>query len=90
MWSHVGRAPHRDEGSRYFVGFGPIVVVDPARRDSNTVSKPFRWAACDIAGMTPVEEPGPDERDRAMYKQATWKVAVLFAGPGMNLAIAWC
>ncbi len=34
---------------------------------------------CDI--MT-VEEPDPSERDRAMYKQATWKrVAVLFAGP---------
>jgi len=32
--------------------------------------------------MTPVEELAPDEGDRAMYKQTTWKrVAVLFAGP---------
>jgi membrane-associated protease RseP (regulator of RpoE activity) len=38
--------------------------------------------------MTPVEELQPDEHDRAMYKQKTWKrVAVLFAGPGMNFVI---
>jgi membrane-associated protease RseP (regulator of RpoE activity) len=35
-----------------------------------------------------VEELAPDEVDRAMYKQKTWKrVAVLFAGPGMNFII---
>lgn len=38
--------------------------------------------------MTAVEELAPDEVERAMYKQQTWKrVAVLFAGPGMNFVI---
>jgi membrane-associated protease RseP (regulator of RpoE activity) len=38
--------------------------------------------------MTSVEELSPDERDRAMYKQKTWKrAAVLFAGPGMNFIV---
>ena len=43
---------------------------------------------CDIAGMTAVEEIAPEDRPYAMYKQKTWKrVAVLFAGPGMNFVI---
>jgi membrane-associated protease RseP (regulator of RpoE activity) len=38
--------------------------------------------------MTSVEELSPDERERAMYKQKTWKrAAVLAAGPGMNFVI---
>jgi membrane-associated protease RseP (regulator of RpoE activity) len=38
--------------------------------------------------MTSVEDLAPDEHDRAMYKQKTWKrVAVLFAGPGANFII---
>lgn len=38
--------------------------------------------------MTSVEELEPDEVERAMYKQKTWKrVAVLAAGPGMNFVI---
>jgi membrane-associated protease RseP (regulator of RpoE activity) len=38
--------------------------------------------------MTSVEPLKPDEADRAMYKQKAWKrVAVLFAGPGMNFLI---
>ncbi|WP_317189858.1 CYTH domain-containing protein, partial [Mycobacterium avium] len=42
----------------------------------------------DTAGMTSGEELAPDEADRAMVKQATWKrVAVLFAGPGANFVI---
>ncbi|HUM00441.1 MAG TPA: M50 family metallopeptidase, partial [Mycobacterium sp.] len=43
---------------------------------------------CDIAGMTSVEELKPDEEPYAMYKQKAWKrVAVLFAGPAMNIII---
>jgi membrane-associated protease RseP (regulator of RpoE activity) len=50
--------------------------------------------------MTSVEELAPEDRQHAMYRQKVWKrVAVLFAGPGMNfiiglvllygIAIAW-
>ncbi len=38
-----------------------------------------------IAGMHSVEP--PHARDRAMYKQATWRVAVLSAGARNELAI---
>ena len=43
---------------------------------------------CDIAGMTPDAPLRPEDEPYAMYKQKTWKrVAVLFAGPGMNFII---
>ena len=43
---------------------------------------------CDIAGMTSVEELAPEDRQYAMYRQKVWKrVAVLFAGPGVNFVI---
>lgn len=73
---------------RYFVGFGPTLWSTRRGKTEYGVKAVPLGGFCDIAGMTPVEELDPDERDRAMYKQATWKrVAVLFAGPGMNLAI---
>lgn len=85
---------------RYFVGFGPTLWSTRRGETEYGVKGVPLGGFCDIAGMTPVEELAPDERDRAMYKQATWKrAAVLFAGPGMNfiiglvliyaIAIAW-
>ncbi|MDD4865748.1 MAG: M50 family metallopeptidase, partial [Mycobacterium sp.] len=73
---------------RYFVGFGPT-LWSTRRGETEYGAKAVPLGGfCDIAGMTPVEELAPDETDRAMYKQATWKrVAVLFAGPGMNFVI---
>ncbi|MCW2686512.1 MAG: zinc metalloprotease [Mycobacterium sp.] len=77
---------------RYFVGFGPTLWS--IRRPNNESGIEYGVKAvplggfCDIAGMTSVEELKPDERERAMYKQKTWKrAAVLFAGPGMNFII---
>ncbi|WP_343710007.1 M50 family metallopeptidase [Mycobacterium sp.] len=73
---------------RYFVGFGPTLWS--VRRGGTEYGLKAIPAGgfCDIAGMTAVEELTPDERDRAMYKQKTWKrVAVLLAGPGMNVLI---
>lgn len=73
---------------RYFVGFGPTVWSTRRGETEYGVKAVPMGGFCDIAGMTPVEELAPDETDRAMYKQATWKrVAVLFAGPGMNFII---
>jgi membrane-associated protease RseP (regulator of RpoE activity) len=73
---------------RYFVGFGPTLWSTRRGETEYGVKAIPAGGFCDIAGMTPVDELDPDEHDRAMYKQATWKrVAVLFAGPGMNFAI---
>ena len=78
---------------RYFVGFGPTLwstwrankIGD--RTEYGVKAIPL-GGFCDIAGMTSVEELAPDERDRAMYKQKTWKrAAVLAAGPAMNVVI---
>ncbi|WP_102143487.1 M50 family metallopeptidase [Mycobacterium hubeiense] len=77
---------------RYFVGFGPTLWS--TRRPNQLGETEYGVKAiplggfCDIAGMTSVEELKPDEEPYAMYKQKTWKrVAVLFAGPGMNFVI---
>jgi membrane-associated protease RseP (regulator of RpoE activity) len=78
---------------RYFVGFGPTLwsTWRSNQRGDRTeygVKAIPLGGFCDIAGMTAVEELAPDERDRAMYKQKTWKrAAVLAAGPGMNFVI---
>jgi membrane-associated protease RseP (regulator of RpoE activity) len=77
---------------RYFVGFGPTVWS--IRRPNRLGSTEYGVKAvplggfCDIAGMTSVEELAPEDRPYAMYRQKVWKrVAVLFAGPGMNFVI---
>jgi membrane-associated protease RseP (regulator of RpoE activity) len=73
---------------RYFVGFGPTLWSTRRGETEYGVKATPLGGFCDIAGMTPVEDLAPDEADRAMYKQAAWKrVAVLFAGPGMNFVI---
>ncbi len=73
---------------RYFVGFGPTLWSTRRGETEYGLKAVPLGGFCDIAGMTTVEELAPDETDRAMYKQATWKrVAVLFAGPGMNFVI---
>jgi membrane-associated protease RseP (regulator of RpoE activity) len=73
---------------RYFVGFGPTLWSTRRGETEYGVKAVPLGGFCDIAGMTPVEELAPDETERAMYKQTTWKrVAVLFAGPGMNFII---
>ena len=85
MW--IGRATGM-KVRRYFVGFGPTLWSTRRGETEYGVKAVPAGGFCDIAGMTAVEELEPDERDRAMYKQKTWKrVAVLFAGPGMNFVI---
>ncbi len=73
---------------RYFVGFGPTLWSTRRGETEYGLKAVPLGGFCDIAGMTSVEELAPDEADRAMFKQATWKrVAVLFAGPGANFVI---
>jgi membrane-associated protease RseP (regulator of RpoE activity) len=73
---------------RYFVGFGPT-LWSTRRGETEYGFKAIPLGGfCDIAGMTPIEDLEPDEHERAMFKQLTWKrAAVLFAGPGMNFVI---
>jgi membrane-associated protease RseP (regulator of RpoE activity) len=77
---------------RYFVGFGPTLWS--TRRPNRLGSTEYGVKAvplggfCDIAGMTSIEELAPDEHERAMFRQKTWKrTAVLAAGPAMNFVI---
>jgi len=73
---------------RYFVGFGPTLWSTRRGETEYGVKAIPLGGFCDIAGMTSIEELAPDEVDRAMYKQAPWKrLAVLFAGPGMNFVV---
>jgi membrane-associated protease RseP (regulator of RpoE activity) len=73
---------------RYFVGFGPTLWSTRRGETEYGLKAIPAGGFCDIAGMTSVEELQPDEHDRAMYRQKTWKrTAVLFAGPGMNFVI---
>jgi len=73
---------------RYFVGFGPTLWSTRRGETEYGIKAAPLGGFCDIAGMTSVDELAPDEVDRAMYKQKTWKrVAVLFAGPAMNFVI---
>ncbi len=73
---------------RYFVGFGPTLWSTRRGETEYGLKAIPAGGFCDIAGMTAVEELAPDERDRAMYRQKTWKrTAVLLAGPGMNFVI---
>ncbi|EUA76263.1 peptidase M50 family protein [Mycobacterium xenopi 4042] len=66
---------------RYFVGFGPTLWSTRRGETEYGVKAIPAGGFCDIAGMTVVEDLAPDERDRAMYKQKTWKrAAVLLAG----------
>jgi membrane-associated protease RseP (regulator of RpoE activity) len=85
MWVALGTGM---KVRRYFVGFGPTLWSTRRGETEYGLKAIPAGGFCDIAGMTSVEELQPDERDRAMYKQKTWKrVAVLFAGPGMNFVI---
>ncbi|MCV7261357.1 M50 family metallopeptidase [Mycobacterium shimoidei] len=73
---------------RYFVGFGPTLWSTRRGETEYGLKAVPAGGFCDIAGMTAVEELQPDERERAMFKQKTWKrSAVLLAGPGMNFLI---
>jgi membrane-associated protease RseP (regulator of RpoE activity) len=77
---------------RYFVGFGPTLWS--TMRPNKLGSTEYGLKAvplggfCDIAGMTSIEELTAEEQPYAMYRQKVWKrVAVLFAGPGMNFIV---
>ncbi|MEV3962350.1 M50 family metallopeptidase [Nocardia sp. NPDC050193] len=75
---------------RYFIGFGPKMFS--FRRGETEYG--VKWLPlggfCDIAGMTALDELEPEEVDRAMYRQATWKrLVVMSGGIGMNFLLGF-
>ncbi|MGW5383055.1 M50 family metallopeptidase [Nocardia sp. NPDC003963] len=75
---------------RYFVGFGPKIFSFRRGETEYGVKALPLGGFCDIAGMTALDELEPEELDRAMYRQATWKrLVVMFGGIFMNFLLAF-
>lgn len=74
---------------RFFVGFGPTLwSVRRGGIEYGLKAVPL-GGFCDIAGMTAYDELAPEDEPKAMWRQAWWKrVAVLLAGPAMNIVLA--
>ena len=74
---------------RFFVGFGPTLwSVRRGGIEYGLKAVPL-GGFCDIAGMTAYDELSPEDEPKAMWRQAWWKrVAVLLAGPAMNIVLA--
>ncbi|MBB3038601.1 M50 family metallopeptidase [Hoyosella altamirensis] len=67
---------------RYYIGFGPKIFAFKRGETEYGLKAIPAGGFCDIAGMTALDELEPDEHDRAMYKQATWKrLLVMLGGP---------
>lgn len=74
---------------RFFVGFGPTVWSTNRGGIEYGLKAIPLGGFCDIAGMTAYDELSPEDEPRAMWRQAWWKrVAVLLAGPVMNIVLA--
>ncbi|NUS45714.1 MAG: site-2 protease family protein [Mycobacteriaceae bacterium] len=75
---------------RYFVGFGPKIFSYRRGETEYGLKALPLGGFCDIAGMTALDELEPDEVDRAMYKQKTWKrIFVMIAGIAMNFLLGF-
>ncbi|MEE2033145.1 M50 family metallopeptidase [Rhodococcus chondri] len=73
---------------RYYIGFGPRVFSFRRGETEYGLKAIPAGGFCDIAGMTALDELEPDEHDRAMYKQKTWKrLVVMSGGIGMNFLL---
>ena len=74
---------------RFFVGFGPTVWSTHRGGIEYGLKAVPLGGFCDIAGMTAYDELSAEDEPRAMWRQAWWKrVAVLLAGPAMNIVLA--
>ncbi|MEV0028018.1 M50 family metallopeptidase [Nocardia sp. NPDC050793] len=75
---------------RYFVGFGPTLWSFHRGETEYGVKAIPLGGFCDIAGMTALDEVRPEDLDRAMYRQATWKRMVVMAGGiAMNFVLGF-
>lgn len=75
---------------RYFVGFGPKVFSFRRGETEYGLKALPLGGFCDIAGMTALDELDPEDLDRAMYRQATWKrLFVMSGGILMNFLLGY-
>ncbi|MGW4767592.1 M50 family metallopeptidase [Nocardia sp. NPDC004278] len=75
---------------RYFIGFGPKVFSFRRGETEYGLKALPLGGFCDIAGMTALDEIEPEDLDRAMYRQATWKrLVVMFGGIAMNFLLGF-
>lgn len=75
---------------RFYIGFGPKVFSFRRGETEYGLKAIPVGGFCDIAGMTPLDELAPDEHQRAMYRQATWKrVVVMVGGIAMNIVLGF-
>ncbi|MET8873841.1 site-2 protease family protein [Nocardia sp. NPDC004604] len=75
---------------RYFIGFGPKVFSFRRGETEYGLKALPLGGFCDIAGMTALDELEPEDLDRAMYRQATWKrLVVMFGGIAMNFLLGF-
>lgn len=75
---------------RYFIGFGPRIFSFRRGETEYGLKALPLGGFCDIAGMTALDELEPEELDRAMYRQATWKrLVVMFGGIAMNFLLGF-
>ncbi|MGN2636883.1 M50 family metallopeptidase [Nocardia takedensis] len=75
---------------RYFVGFGPKVFSFRRGETEYGLKALPLGGFCDIAGMTALDEIEPEDLDRAMYRQATWKrLVVMSGGIAMNFLLGF-
>ncbi|MBD8505486.1 site-2 protease family protein [Hoyosella sp. G463] len=75
---------------RYFIGFGPTLFSWRRGETEYGLKAIPAGGFCDIAGMTALDELEPDEHERAMYKQATWKrLVVMLGGPMGNFVFGF-
>ncbi|MFC9997494.1 M50 family metallopeptidase [Nocardia sp. NPDC127526] len=65
---------------RYFIGFGPKVFSFRRGETEYGLKALPLGGFCDIAGMTALDELDPEDLDRAMYRQATWKRLLVMSG----------
>jgi membrane-associated protease RseP (regulator of RpoE activity) len=73
---------------RYYIGFGPTIFSFRRGETEYGLKAIPAGGFCDIAGMTQHDELAPDEVDRAMYKQKTWKrLVVMSGGIAMNFVL---
>ncbi|MBF6215469.1 site-2 protease family protein [Nocardia puris] len=75
---------------RYFVGFGPTLWSTKRGETEYGLKAIPLGGFCDISGMTALDEVPPEDLDRAMYRQATWKrVFVMSGGIAMNFVLGF-
>ncbi|WP_405177429.1 site-2 protease family protein [Nocardia sp. NBC_01377] len=75
---------------RYFIGFGPKVFSFQRGETEYGLKALPLGGFCDIAGMTALDELAPEDLDRAMYRQSTWKrLVVMSGGIAMNFLLGF-